>query len=170
MLPIHPARRAVAILATMLSLVAASCAEVRGEGEMSQQVANQRFIVDGGDGWNEFFYSNQVFEIVETDWFDNTVNDRPAILARGVGGDFDGEYFAFTARTMVNFPNFYFENGWASILVHQIEFPANTDSADAYNLIWGRGMGLIVMMENGQPIQLNLSSWHRCWMLGQSGQ
>lgn len=121
---------------------------------MNQSSPNRQFVVDGGDGWADFFYSNQVFEVVETDWFDNSVDGQSAILALGVGGDFDGEYFAFTARTTVDFPKFLFENGWASILVHQIVVTEPAEATASFSLIWGRGMGLIVMLENGERVPL----------------
>ena len=121
---------------------------------MAESNSNLRFIIDGGDGWPEFFYSKQVFEVVETEWFDNTVNGWPAILSRGIGGDFDGKYFAFTARNMVDFPSFLIDKGWASILVHPVRFPASPETPNEYALNWGKGMGVIVMLEDGQPRKL----------------
>lgn len=114
-------------------------------------VLGETFLIDGGDGDQEFFGTPRYLKYTEAPWFPGRVSMGEALLFTISGGTYDGQYVALSTRTLGDFRSNLIRHGWASVVVHLIYHPNEMfDDSDGKgtNSI---GMSFVERLISGNP-------------------
>jgi len=81
------------------------------------------FVIDGGDGDQDFFGSPMTARRVAPAWFTGILPRGEAYLLRISGGKYAGEYVAITSRLVESLSDQLRRSKWVSVVVHHVLEP-----------------------------------------------